>query len=68
MNNFKIHKDRGVQKSVQEEAKGHETLFYTLFGKHDWLDDEGFPRVNEEGINTYAKSVTGTERTKFFVK
>ena len=68
MNMFRIHKERDVQKPAEEELQEQQAFFYTIFGKHDWLDDEGFPRLDVEGADTYAKSMTGNERTKFFVK
>lgn len=68
MTNFKIHKERSVQRSAEEELQDQDTIFYTIFGKHDWLDDEGFPRVNKEAPDAYAKSISGNTKTKFFVK
>ena len=68
MNMFRIHKERDVQKPADEELREQKTFFYTIFGKHDWLDDEGFPRVNEEAPDAYAKSISGNFETKFFVK
>ena len=68
MNMFRIHKERDVQKPAEEELQEQEAFFYTIFGKHDWLDDEGFPRINEETPDAYAKSISGNSETKFFVK
>jgi len=68
MSTFKIHKEKDVQKSNEEELQSQDTLLYTIFGKHDWLDEEGFPRINQEVPDAYAKSIVGNSKTKFFVK
>ena len=65
---FRIHKEKDIQKSPEEEIQEKETFLYTVFGKHDWLDDDGFPRLDSEGTDTYAKAIAGNERIKFFVK
>ena len=50
MSTFKINKEKDVQKSNEEELQEQETLFYTIFGKHEWLDEEGFPRTNQGAV------------------
>jgi hypothetical protein len=68
MTTFKIHGDRDVQKSTEEEMQEQNTLLYTIFGKHDWLDEEGFPRLQSESSDAYAKLIAGGKKNKFFVK
>ena len=68
MSTFKIHGEKPVQKSVKEELQEQETLLYTIFGKHEWLDDEGFPRMNKETHDAHAKSIVGGSKTRFFIK
>tara|TARA_R110000824_G_scaffold273457_1_gene461944 strand:+ start:169 stop:561 length:393 start_codon:yes stop_codon:yes gene_type:complete len=68
VNFHKINEERDVQKSVQEEISSQETAFYTMFGKHEWLDEEGFPRAHSESLDTHAKSIVDENKSKFFVK
>ena len=68
MSTFKIHQDKEVQQTIEEEIQEQQTFFYTIFGKHEWIDEEGFPRLHNENSDAYAKSVTGNTRTRFFVK
>lgn len=44
---------------------------YTMIGKHEWLDEDGFPRLPEEkedDPHAYAKSVTFGNDTHYMAK
>lgn len=45
-----------------------ESGFYTIFGNHVYLDDNGNPRVNEDSKNTFAKCVSSENGTRYFIK
>ena len=68
MSFHKINQGKEVQKSVEEEISTHNTAFYTMFGKHEWVDDGGFPRMDSENVDTFAKSITDEDKNKFFAK
>ena len=68
MNFHKINEEKKVQRSVEQEISDQKTAFYTMFGKHDWVDEEGFPRMDSESVDTYAKSIIDENKNKFFVK
>mgnify|MGYP003666138170 CR=1 FL=1 len=40
MSKFKIHKDR-IEKTTVGETADESTSLYTIFGKHDWIDEDG---------------------------
>lgn len=43
-------------------------IYYTLFGRHDYIDDEQNPRLNSETDEAFAKTVIANNKTKFFIK
>tara|TARA_R110000824_G_scaffold397573_1_gene600590 strand:- start:332 stop:733 length:402 start_codon:yes stop_codon:yes gene_type:complete len=70
MSKFKIHKDRAEKTTVGETAD-ESTSLYTIFGKHDWIDEDGFPRMDIEDFDPgylHAKTVEDNNRTKFYIK
>tara|TARA_R110002074_G_scaffold395973_3_gene584816 strand:- start:420 stop:797 length:378 start_codon:yes stop_codon:yes gene_type:complete len=50
----------------EPEQKVYE--YYTLFGQHDYLDSNHFPRIEEATGDVLAKSVTLGDNTKYFLK
>ena len=71
MSNFKIYKDKLGETDADSTHEDETTLLYTVFGKQDWVDEEGFPRIDLEDFDpaqVHAKAVKGDERTKFYVK
>jgi len=53
----------GIFKMDDSKKEMSEETFnvYTMVGKHEWLDEEGFPRLSterEHDVDAYAKSVT----------
>lgn len=44
-----------------------EYLGYTIYGKHDFLDENKNPRINNEN-NSLAKSITVNNKTKYYIK
>jgi hypothetical protein len=43
------------------------TAYYTVLGSHDFLDDNEAPMLNDDAKNVYAKTVTVSDRTRYFV-
>lgn len=41
---------------------------YTVFGEHDYIDEEKRPKVSETSQKIYAKTITSNNRTRYFVK
>jgi hypothetical protein len=57
--------------SGKEEDNTRATTIYTIYGRHDFEDDSGFPRLEEdkeESNDAYAKAVTVGARQKYYVK
>ena len=55
----------------KEEDSTKSTIVYTIYGKHDFKDKSGMPRLRDEkeGSNdAYAKAVSIGSRTKYYVK
>ena len=71
MSNFKINPDKPVE-ITNEDTEEDVSCLYSVIGKHDWLDEEGFPRLNSENFDAgqvHAKVVRAKDRTpKFYVK
>lgn len=43
--------------------------YYTILGDHDFLDEDGKPRANEENTKVVAKTVTTDNKpTRFYIK
>ncbi len=54
--------------SGREEDNTRATTIYTIYGRHDFEDDSGFPRLEEdkeESNDAYAKAVTVVARQKY---
>lgn len=45
-----------------------ESKYYTIFGNHDYLDDDQNPRLNEETPKAFAKVVANGSKNRFFIK
>lgn len=59
--------DFSIQHSSNEtEDKSME--FYTLIGKHEYIDSNRNPRSSSETSDVCAKKVIGEQSTKFFIK
>lgn len=41
---------------------------YTIFGKHDELDNDRNPIINQENDNAFAKKTVTPNKTRYFVK
>ena len=44
------------------------STFYTIFGKHDFLDDDGYPCVTEENELAFAKKNVFNDNESYFIK
>ena len=67
MSNFKIHKDR-TEEPTRGETADETTSLYTILGKQDWVDEDGFPRMNIKEFDpaqVHAKAVEDSNKTKF---
>ena len=65
-----IHK---IDEEKQEYESSRTCLSYTIVGKEEYLDDDGYPRIDkEEDINVHAKLIhtkhEHTETTRFLAK
>jgi|TARA_R110000824_G_scaffold136817_2_gene300617 hypothetical protein len=70
MSNFKIHKDR-TEEPTRGETADETTSLYTILGKQDWVDEDGFPRMNIKEFDpaqVHAKAVEDSNKTKFYIK
>jgi len=70
MSKFKIHKDR-IEEPTRGETVDESTYLYTILGNHDWVDEDGFPRMNTKEFDpaqVHAKAVKDSSRTKFYIK
>jgi len=56
-----------VPQKKNNETKS-ESGFYTIFGNHVYLDDNGNPRVNDDNPNTFAKCVSSENGSRYFIK
>jgi|TARA_Y100000310_G_scaffold207268_2_gene207740 hypothetical protein len=71
MSNFKINPDKPMEITNGDTEESVSDL-YSIMGKHDWLDEEGFPRLNSENVDAaqvHAKVVKDSNRNpKFYAK
>jgi hypothetical protein len=58
-NVFQLHKETKSEKTYE---------FYTLIGKHKFLDNNKNPRLDTENDDTFAKKIIGTNSTKYYIK
>ena len=55
----------------KEENNDSSTEVFTIYGKQEFQDSEGFPRLeesNEDHADAYAKKIVVGRRTKYYVK
>ena len=55
----------------KEENNDSSTEVFTIYGKQEFQDSKGFPRLgesNEDHADAYAKKIVVGKRTKYFVK
>lgn len=52
----------------QEEDTDKITEFFTLIGKHEYVDENHNPRASKETKEVCAKKVIGEKTTKFYIK
>mgnify|MGYP000029102814 CR=1 FL=1 len=47
-----MSKDRFTicHEKAAQESSGYDLKFYTVFGQHSYIDDEGFPRLTDDKI------------------
>lgn len=45
-----------------------ESKYYTIFGKHDYLDDDQNPRLDKESQQAFAKVIINNNKSRFFIK
>ena len=69
---FNISKESKKNKDVTIKAN---TVVYTMSGKQDFLDEDGYPRLNdlsgkkaEDRHEAHAKVLPDGDKTKFFAK
>ena len=54
---------------LNKENKSEKTYeFYTLIGKHKFLDKDKNPRVENENEDTFAKKIIVNNNTKYYIK
>lgn len=58
--------NNGVVESVGRSQD--ENKFYTIFGQQEYLDQDGYSRVDEDSDNIYAKSMNSNGQTKYYIK
>jgi hypothetical protein len=54
--------------SLNEEVKEETNHFFTIFGEHDFIDEDGYPKTSEKSKHIYAKKMKQNGKTNFFVK
>jgi hypothetical protein len=52
--------------STQKQDIG--TLFFTIFGDHEFIDSEGRPNCKTESAKVVAKLITGDSGNKYYIK
>ena len=70
MSEFKIHPDKESGFDSAQSAD-NDTLLYTFYGKHEWLDDEGFPRLSNNSFDpsqVHAKILDTGSRKKYYIR
>jgi hypothetical protein len=50
------------------ETTSSDTRFYTLLGKHDFVDENQNPRAKTENKNVVAKSISKDNKDRFLIK
>tara|TARA_Y100000004_G_scaffold182631_1_gene229587 strand:+ start:1225 stop:1596 length:372 start_codon:yes stop_codon:yes gene_type:complete len=53
-------------KESQPENKHYE--YYTIFGEHEYLDENNFPKLKDGTKDVLAKSITIDDNTRYFIK
>lgn len=62
VNDFLIHNNTSVEDdSIQTE-------FFTLVGKHEFIDESKNPRTSSENTDVCAKKIVGNKSTRFYIK
>lgn len=64
-NDFSIQHKKDNEPMDQLES---DTEYYTIIGKHEFIDKEKNPRCNSETSEVCAKKVTTQSTTKFYIK
>ena len=54
--------------SDPDRIENSDNQFFTILGNHDYIDKDNRPRTNNETHQTFAKSITKNNSTKFFIK
>lgn len=63
----KLKNDLFFQQNTDPPQKSYE--FYTILGDHDFLDENGKPRANEENNKVVAKIVTTDDKpSRYYIK
>ena len=63
----KLKNDLFFQQNTDPPNKLYE--YYTIIGDHDFLDDNGKPRANEENSKVVAKMVTTDDKpSRYYIK
>lgn len=63
----KLKNDLFFQQNTDPPNKLYE--YYTILGDHDFLDDNGKPRANEENSKVVAKMVTTDDKpSRYYIK
>lgn len=57
-----------LQQNNENEDSEVTKEFFTIIGKHQFLDSHKNPRLNSETSDVCAKKVTTNKSTKFFIK
>ena len=65
--------NRSAVKNTKSKKKEQEpedpSKYYTCFGEQEWIDDDGYSRVNSDAKNIYAQlKVNDNGITNYFVK
>lgn len=56
------------QQKENEAVSSSSANFYTILGDHDFIDANGFPRVNNDNPKVVAKSIQKNNISKFYIK
>jgi hypothetical protein len=62
-NDFFIQHDSGIN-----DKPVTDTEYFTIIGKHEYIDNNKNPRVSKETPEVCAKKIVGEEKTKFYIK
>lgn len=60
--------DNIFQPNPQKNLETKEIEFYTLVGKHKFIDEDKNPRLTKDGDNVFAKKIITNNIKKYYIK